>query len=355
MLRNFAEEFTSHNIPSLMRNVRTKMEWQKIKNKNIPVSINETDLECSYVVSPYSALVLYSREELVKLPRFFKVLELILGPIGFLLRSIQINKMVAINNWLLSTNIYPQVENNDFLEIGDKYKASHPDHFIIFRSLNKKTNASLIKDLLKRGYTLIPSRQVYLFDCQSDEVFKRQSTKHDMRLLRKNKYKVVSADDFSDEDYQRAEELYGLLYLEKYSKLNPDFTAKYMKLCQQSGTMKIKGFFSAEGVMEGVIGYFIIDKIMSVPIVGYNTRLPQSSGLYRQLMVTALLDAKAQDLFLNLSSGASAFKLFRGGRPYTEYSAVRLDGLSWWRKLGFRFIQVLLYCIALPLLKLFKL
>lgn len=355
MFRNFTEEFTSHNVPSLMRNVRTKMEWQKIKNKNIPVSINETDLESSYVVSPYSALVLYSREELVKLPSFFKIIELILGPIGLLLKSIQINKMVAINNWLLSTNIYPQVENNQFLKLGDMYKASHPDHFIIFRSLNKKTNESFIKDLLNNGYTLIPSRRVYLFDCSSEDIFKRQNTKYDLRLLKKNKYKIKSADSFSDEDYKRAEELYGFLYLEKYSKLNPDFTAKYMKLCQQSETMKIKGFFSADGVMEGVIGYFIIDGIMTVPIVGYNTRLPQSSGLYRQLMITALLDAREQNLFLNLSSGASSFKRFRGGKPYTEYSAVRLDGLSWWRQVGFRFIQAILYCIALPLMKLFKL
>lgn len=352
---NFRDAFPSFPIERLMKNVQTKVVWERIGKYDCPITINELELESSYVVSPYSALVLYSRQEMVKLPSYFKVLELILGPVALLLASIRINKMVAINNWLLSTNIYPEIEAEEFLKIGNKYRDQFKDHFIIFRSLNYRTNKALIEKLLKNGFTLIPSRQVYIFDFKAGNIMERSNNRHDQRLLKKNTFTFRGGDTFSDDDFKRAEELYNLLYIEKYSTYNPQFTAEYLKLCHETRCMMFFGLYSTEGVMEGVLGFFYTDKIITAPVVGYNTKMDRSFGLYRILMARTLKHAFENNLLLNLSSGASGFKILRGGKAYTEYSAVSIKGLSFGRRMGFRVIQAILFGLVVPLLKIFKL
>lgn len=351
----FKQVFSANPLYKLITNVETRIIWEKVGNYDCPVTINELEFESSYVVSPYSALVLYSKQELKKLPAFFQILELILGPISLLLRYIKINKMVAINNWLLSTNIYPDLDPDLFLRLGERYRQEYKDHFIIFRSLNFRSNEKLIHKLLANGFTLIPSRQVYIFDFKADAIFERGNNRHDQRLLKKNVYEMRSGDSFGIEDFRRAEELYRFLYVDKYSIYNPQFTADYMKLCHDTQRMIFFGFYSKEGVMEGVVGFFKVGKIITAPVVGYNIHLPQSAGLYRILMAQTLKYAATNDFLLNLSSGASLFKILRGGRAYTEYSAVSLSGLGLGRRIGFRIIQAILFVLILPLLKVFKL
>ncbi len=342
-------------IQKLIPNVMTQLSWSQKKDFWSPSTANFAEFNASYVVSPYSALILYSRQELKKLPMILGLLGLILLPLSYLLKAMRLNQSISINNWLLSTNLYPKNSETAFSEWAKESIRKADQHFIIFRSLNYFTNADLIHGLRRLGFSLIPSRQVYFFDFRIGQQIKSKNMFRDQKLLDRSSLQIVNGTEFSDQDFQRSEELYALLYLEKYSQYNPAFSASYLKLCQESGVMKLFGLRDEKGELQGVVGYFIVDEVLTVPIVGYDTRRPQKEGLYRLLIALALRYAKERKLLVNLSSGASEFKRLRGGRPVIEYSAVYIKHLSWPRRIGFRILQALLFSIALPLLKIFKL
>ena len=342
-------------ISKWVRNVQTKLHWEQFEKFSVPVTENKTEFDSSYVVSPYSALILYSRQEMKKLPNYLQALELILSPLADLLKFMKLNQAVSVNNWLLSTNLYPKDSIDQLATLASKTIQVSPQSFVIFRSLNYFTNAGLIEKLKRLGFTLIPSRQVYFFDFKDEITIEYRNLFRDQKLLVQTKLKISEGFEFSQDDFERAEQLYNLLYLDKYSIYNPAFTSDFLKLCQRTQVMKLFGLRSSDGTLQGVVGFFIVDGVMTVPIVGYDTNRPQKEGLYRLLMAFALRYAKDEKLLVNLSSGASRFKMFRGGKPVIEYSAVYMRHLSWHRRLSFRLIQLLLFSIALPLLKIFKL
>ncbi len=350
-------EALQHNLPisKWVRNVETQLHWERLGETMVPITRNQTELESSYVVSPYSALILYSRQEMKKLPSYLRILETILAPLSLLLKVMKLNQAVSVNNWLLSTNLYPKAGAEQFAELASKSIAASPNSFVIFRSLNFFTYADLILTFKSLGFSLIPSRQVYFFDFRKEQASEFRNLNRDLKFLSRTSLQIIDGDDFSDLDFDRAEQLYNFLYLEKYSIYNPAFSNIYLKLCRDTKIMRFLGMRDSEGVLQGVVGFFIVDGVMTVPIVGYDIHRPQKEGLYRLLIAIALKYARDEKLLVNLSSGASSFKIFRGGQPVIEYSAVYIKHLKWYRRLGFRIIQFLLFSLALPILKIFKL
>jgi len=94
--------------------------------------------------------------------------------------------------------------------------------------------------------------------------------------------------------------------------------------------------------LQGVVGCFIRGGVMTVPIVGYNTGLPQRTGLYRMLMSMVLQEAAERSMLLHLSSGAAHFKRLRGGKPAIEYSAVYVRHLPAGRRIVWELLSFLL-------------
>lgn len=341
-------------MPRWVSNVRTDLDWVEVEGLRLPVTRNRGELDSSYVVSPYAALILYSRQEMQKVPRAFHFLLGILAPLSWMLKSMRLNEHVALNNWMLSTNLYPRVSPTALIAEARRLREQNPESFVLLRSLNERTNGDLIAALRAEGFSFIPSRQVYFFE-PGAELSARHNYRMDQKLLEKSPLRIVPGADFTERDFTRARELYDLLYLAKYSEYNPAFTADYLKLCRDTGAMDFFGLRDEAGELQGVLGFFILNGILTAPIVGYNTGRPAREGLYRQLIALTLREAARRGLVVNLSSGASGFKRLRGGVPVTEWSAVDVRHLGWGRRLGFRVLQGLLYGIALPLLKLFKL
>ncbi len=98
-------------VPSYIANVQTELLILTVDGIPLPITINEADYTNSYVCSPYTHYVSYAEEELAMLqrPRLEKALSLLLRGIGWCLRRIHFNRVVQINNWLVSTNLYPQL------------------------------------------------------------------------------------------------------------------------------------------------------------------------------------------------------------------------------------------------------
>ncbi|RYY73855.1 MAG: hypothetical protein EOO52_15980 [Gammaproteobacteria bacterium] len=330
-----------------------------------PVSINTGEEkafagENSYVVSPTSTYIDYAQFEVsaLKKPLITWPISLLILLIGVALRTARINKLIMINNWLLSTNIYSEnfsrYDQNKITSLRDFFTATYPAFALGFRSLNEASNAKELEILRKAGFVSVPTRQLYLFDGRAGSAatfWQKHNTQIDAKALAKMPYELSPGSEFSVQDFQRCEQLYRSLYIEKYCSLNPQYSSHWLAAGQQHGWLNLIGLRNTAGTLEGIVGFFENDQIITAPIVGYNTSLPAKEALYRRLTQICLQRAIAHKKLLNFSSGAAEFKRLRGGVPAIEYTMMYVNHLHFYRRWCWKLLGFLLRKIAVPLMK----
>ena len=349
----FFQQISAVSSSDMVHNVRTKMRVEKTTlGAPLPITINSSEFDNSYVCSPYTAYFSYAEQELCKIDSAVVrvsskiAINLLKKP----MRKLGINKVIYVNNWLLSTNLYPKVSHANVRSLTSQYISKYKNHFLGWRSLNEHSNHNLIETLREYGYDLIPSRQVYIFPREKN--FKdRKNSMRDLRLLRETPFRVVKIESASCQDLTRFKRLYDQLYLEKYSYHNPQFTENFIRSSLDSKTIKLFGLKNQNGEWQGVVGCLVRNGVMTTPVVGYNTDLPQKLGIYRTLMVITLCEAQRLGVDLNLSSGASKFKILRGGFPFVEYTAIYRRHLSKSRQLMIVTLKKVLDTIVVPIMK----
>lgn len=356
-LLHWLHAFRHENPSKFIDNIQTDFQIVRVNKTILPLSVNHNEYQNSYVVSPYTAFIAYSFEEVRKISnRFVRLfLRTLIRLFDKLFKAFKVNRVVMINNWLLSTNLYPALQEQEIKKIISKLTRRYPKHALVFRSLNDYSNAHLIFTLKEQGCILSASRQVYIFDPAHNDYLKKNNCKHDLRLLKKSLYSIEGHDEISENDYQRIVELYNMLYLEKYSVHNPQFNYEFIKLAHQKKSLMMMGFRNSDGTLDGIVGYFKVGNVITAPLVGYDTSLPKERGLYRLLMIYLLKKTKDENLILNLSSGASGFKKLRGGEPHMEYSGIYINHLPIYIRFFWRWIQFLTNYIAEPILKKYEL
>jgi len=355
--KRYCEPFIGGPSQPWMNNVDTTMTTTNIGGSIFPVTRNETEYSSSYVCSPYNALITYSQDELIKIKnRPLRVcLSLLLKTIGGSLKAGKINQIVCINNFLLSTNPYPHWQGSGAQEHLKQCLILFPEHAVMYRSLNHHTNDALIQHLKTLGFIMAPSRQVYIFDAALCDYMKRNNTQNDRRALAKSNYHVVTHEEITHEDYLVIVKLYNQLYLEKYSQHNPQFSEKLIRHWHENKLLTMIGLRDNTGVLQGIVGLFESDAVITAPLVGYNTALPSQNALYRMLIYLILNYSDTEKRCLNLSSGASEFKLLRGGQPFIEYSAVYIQHLPRFRQAMWRGVHWLLNSLFVPIVKRYQL
>jgi hypothetical protein len=323
----------------------------------VPVTVNFAERHNAWVCSPYTAYCAYAIEELERLmpsPVSFPLAALCRA-VGAALRHADIDKAVTINNWLLSTNLYTELQPvvlKDWLrEVHERW----PGHAIWFRSLNDEWTPDWIAALQEEGAILLPSRQVYLYSDVASLARSRPNLKVDLKLLAQTELHRCDDAGIREADYARIEHLYAMLYLRKYSRLNPAYRASFVETWHRCGLLKLTGFRDGVGVLQAIVGTFERAGVVTAPLVGYDTTLPQKLGLYRLLMAAVLKYAADSGQRVNLSAGAAHFKRTRGGLPAIEYSAVLANHLPAYRQRALRGLRWLTAHVGVPLMRKFKL
>lgn len=346
---------------AFIRNVQTDLYLWQYQQQVLVCSSNmsrsQTAPALSYVVSPYCAYVDYCLVEIARLktPWLTWPLVLLVKTLGIWLRAARIDCCLQINNWLLSTNLYPDnLQKNDLNILRDQAINQFPQQTLVFRSLNQRSNQQIIQWLKELGCIAVPSRQVYFFDARVGEASSFTSTHNfllDQRALSKTSLRWRAAAEFTETDFERAAELYSHLYLEKYCQHNPAYTTHWLRAGYESGWLRLQGLVDEANQLQAILGWFENDEIMTAPIVGYNTRLPKKLGLYRLLTQACLNEAIRQKKILNFSAGAAQFKRLRGGEPEIEYSLIYIQHLNVFRRVTWRIMAFFLNWLAVPLMK----
>lgn len=338
---------TQHAVPNLI----TRIDCVGQGATRMPVTVNDGGSNGSWVCSPHVTYVRYAAEEAARFghPLIGGPLALLCHALGRPLRWAGIDRAVALNNWTLSTNLFPPLDARALRGWVGECTARWPDHAIWVRSLNGNHTADWLRELQARGWLLVPSRQVYLYDQLSprDHV----NLRRDLRLLKDTALVPSCAPQWNEADFREAGRLYALLYLRKYSALNPAYSARWLQAWSQAGLLDLTGFRDRRGALVAVVGTFSLGHLMTAPIVGYDTSLPQRLGLYRLLMATVYRDAMRSGRRINLSAGAAEFKRLRGGVASMEYSAVFVHHLPRRRQLPVRLLAQLARRIGEPLLR----
>jgi hypothetical protein len=319
----------------------TQMMIAKVDDVIIPITVTDFHPDNTYTVSPYSHYVSYGGLEEVKHlnnPLLETLIGLIMNPVARYFKSTELDKVVYVNNYLFSTNLYPFISNDQIVALCEVLPKWFPDRVIVFRSVDGRKNPHVYETLEKNQYQMVLSRQVWYMD--PVEASHTRQYKEDVRVLRKHGYEVVDGKDLSDEELAHALHLYNLLYLEKYSYYNPQFTLEFMKLARDKEILHLRAL-KKDGQINAIMGFFIRNGAMTQPLFGYDTSLPQDEGLYRLLTLITLQEGLKRNLLVHASGGVGKFKKVRGGKSVIEYNAVYYDHLPVRRRHPWQLIKLI--------------
>lgn len=338
-------------------NVQTEVDALDAGGVLFPVTVNDAEPHNAWVCSPLTTYASYAIEEVDRLgrPWLTAPLRLMARGIGSWLRHAHIDRAVTVNNWLVSTNAYPGLRDISLDKVIDAAMERWPRHALWFRSLNGVYHADWLRALAERGFVLVPTRQVYLFDEVAALSRRHADLKRDLALLRRADLERRIINDFHDDDFRRIAGLYAELYVHKYSGLNPRYDWTLIKAWSQAGLLQLKGIRDKHDVLQGVVGMLRFGNLLTSPIVGYNTALPARLGLYRMLAATVMQQAIDDSCLVNLSAGVAHFKRQRGGQPAIEYSAVRISHLPGRTQRAVKALSAVTRHIGVPIMQRYKL
>jgi len=354
--QNYLLPFLVSGTQAYVDNIHTRLFILKMGQQIFPVTVNETDYDNAYVCSPFTRYITYAKQELeiINYPFLKRALSFPINFLGMLLKAGKTNQVACVNNWLLSTNLYPDVRGISVEKMTQFLVTHFPQHTIMFPSLNQHTNGPLMEQLQNYGYQLIPGREVFIFDKQLKDYTNRRVTQTDFELLKKTPYQIVSHQEITEKDYERIVELYDLLYIKKYSNCNPKFSLAFIELCHSKNLLNFQGLRQSDGTLVGIIASFNRNGILATPLVGHDTQLSGKEGIYRMLTALALKEALAKELVFNMSAGVSEFKKWRGGVGFIEYNAVYTRHLPTHRRQTWNLLSFIMTKIGVPLLHRYK-
>ncbi|WP_394686674.1 hypothetical protein [uncultured Xanthomonas sp.] len=355
-LQRFAALHAGGDAQQLADNAHARIEVLQAGDLALPVTVGERHPGNAWVCSPRTTYADYAAEEAARLlpGTLAAPVRGLCGGIGAWLDWARIDRAVTLNNWLLSTNLYPPLPPSGLRALLDVARARWPDHALWFRSLNAVDTPQWLHALQAEGFTLIGSRQVYLYE-DWPRLLRHRDLARDLKLVERRDLQRCGNDAIGEADYPRIAALYAQLYLEKYSHCNPAYHAGFLRAWHRAGLLRFDGFRDGDGQLVCITGLFGVGGTVTAPIVGYDLQLPQRLALYRTLTACGIDHARRYGQRLNQSAGAASFKRQRGGMPVIEYSAVDARHLPLRRRQPIAALGALTRRIGVPLMRQYRL
>ncbi len=304
-------------------NANVRMDALVIDEKVLPLVISERVEGNSNVCSAYAHYFEYPFQELARRYRRvpFGLLRAARSLPGALLRSGSIDRLVFVNNWLLTTNPSHGLSAAQIAALTVYLTRRYPESAIVFRSINPLADRPGLDALQTNSYGLVPSRRVYMLDTGSERYLERGNVREDLRRLRQTSYSIVDRAQDLAAHAPRIAALYRDLYIGKYSRLNPQFNTDFVSLTLEERFLTYRALIE-DGRVDAFVSYFVKDGLMTSSLLGYDLQRPRNLGLYRMAIALLITEAAQRKALLNISAGVGDFKMLRGAAPVQEYDAV---------------------------------
>lgn len=134
------------------------------------------------------------------------------------------------------------------------FNSIHPNHMLAMRSLNRRHSAGLMDSLQPAGWVMLPSRQIYLVADVAKQSLSRRDSKNDQKVWRDTHLDYQELAQISAADADRSAALDRLLYINKYSTMNPAFTPAFVQLTHDLGLIKYLVFRARSGLIQVFLG-----------------------------------------------------------------------------------------------------
>jgi len=344
-------------VSASIGNLHTYLTWLHIGSDWLPVTRNDGRAPTNYLCCPSAAYLDYAIAELRHFsahPWLKTGLRGLIEGCRPLMRASGLDRQVQPNNWLVATNLPPDLDAGALEALTMDLAARWPGHAIVWRSINDYSTRELKQRFEAAGYRAFASRQIYMFDCRTNPPRMGRDEIRDLKCLTRTDY-AVTEGPWRDGDFARMAWLYQSLYLDKYTWLNPVYTPAFMARAATTGLLSFTGLRNQSGELDGIIGFFARGDTFTAPVVGYDTGLPAETDLYRRLMALGLRQARETGRLYNMSAGAASFKRNRGGVPALEYMMVYDRHLPAPRRLASAAVRAIVTTVGIPLLKGFAL
>lgn len=318
-------------------NARIEMTAVSIDGVVLPLAIADPGARNADACSPYSHYVRYTLEELCKRhpgPARW-LFRGVFGAYGALLRACSFDRVLYLNNWLLSTNPHRDLDADQLRRLAEFLLPRFPGRALVQRNINPDLYPAYGDALAAAGFRLVKSRRVYLLDPAGERFRSSSNAGLDLQLLARSRHQVIGGERIGETDLPRLSQLYRSLYLDKHSRLNPGLTEAFFALTLSDKNFEYRAL-KRGGQIDGFVIFFESGRILTGIFIGYDRSLPLDLGLYRQLIAILIAEARDRGVLLNLSGGAGEFKQLRGAVPVVEYDAVydrhlpARRRLAWW-------------------------
>jgi len=333
--RRYVVPFIKNGSLFYMDNADVRVMALIIDDVLMPLVLAERNYHDSNVCSIYAHYVKYAVEEIEKLDNrpLAWLLKACSLPFALILKAGRVDKVIYVNNWLLSTNPCSELSPEQVGTITSALKLRYPDYAIVFRSVNTYTCKTIFDSLRENGYNMVRSRQIYILDTTRKAYWKNKTVKHDRNLSKRMGYEIVDAEQLTGADAPVLTKLYHDLYLGKHSLFNPQLNENFFHLILKERVLEIQALRKNNRI-DAFSCCHSNRKVMISGFSGHDTQMPLKVGLNRQDFSATMTRAKKSGRLLNLSAGAGSFKVFRGAEPFIEYDAVYDNHLPFHRRLA---------------------
>jgi hypothetical protein len=337
---------------AMIANVSTALSRLEVAGRPMPVTRDDGRLGDSYVCSPHSAYVLYAREELDRVGAGWIAppARVALACLDVLLKRARINRVVHLGNWMLSTNLHDGWRGEGVTAARESLIATHPDHILGIRSIDDWSSPGLRRALEADGWIMVPSRQIWVLDNLARDWLQRHNYDNYRRLIARSPLCILDLPRVEGEDARRVAELYAMLYVGRYSPLNPILTPAFIESSARTEMITYRVARDPNGVIMSVGGMWVRGGVMTPSVVGYDTSRPRQEGLYRIACWMFMERALEAGWRLHASAGAAHFKRQRGARGVIEWNAYYVRHLTKARLLAVEALGGMLTRLIVPLM-----
>lgn len=347
-LAHFFGKTYQQALSQFISNADTKVELVRLDDMVFPITIDSgKNTNKTYVTSLVTQFFDYVQEEILENDKYSKTTKRLARYAFPIIRAIgkrTFSNTVFVNNWLISSNLYPELSAGQWQALAQAVVRQYSGKAIVFKGIVPWTNSQGKHELEKQSFVALVSRQVYIMDPETSKYKKKRPYVMDKKHSDKQAefYHWEKLEEITDDQACLIKSYYNELYLGKYSTYNPWYTESFIKESCKAGFLAYHVLKKGDQI---VAVQAIADQggVITTPFIGYDQSYPKEEGLYRMMNIMLMDKAIEENKILNMSSGAATFKKQRGGKPDFEYHMVNFESVSgfqkWIWKLMYRYSE----------------